>query len=149
MKRLLGRFVPLSCCSFNHFQILADFSLELVHFQKMNCILSSGSSSLHPLSSMTSSSTSSSSQHHCKNWLSSGRLRVKQPLAINASPSQVYKYVLKYDIFYVFGLGTNIYIWFDLIWFFQFWRSMNHPLVLWVPTKKLGLIGLAVLTFIV
>jgi len=81
----------------------------------MNSILSSGSSSLHPMSSMTSSSTSSSSQHHCKNWLSSGRLRVKQPLAINASPSQVYKYVLKYDIFYVFGLG-QIYI-FDLIWF--------------------------------
>ena len=72
------------------------------------------SSSLHPMSSMTSSSTSSSSQHHYKNWLSSGRLRVKQPLAINASPSQVYKYVLKYDIFYVFGLG-QIYIWFDLI----------------------------------
>ena len=81
----------------------------------MNCILSSSSSSLHPMSSMTSSSTSSSSQHHCKNWLSSGRLRVKQPLAINASPFQVYKYVLKYDIFYVFGLG-QIYI-FDLIWF--------------------------------
>ena len=32
----------------------------------MNCILFSGSSSLHPMSSMTSSSTSSS-QHHCKN----------------------------------------------------------------------------------
>ena len=87
----------------------------------MNCILSGSSISLHPMRSMTSSSTSSSSQHHCKNWLSSGRLRVKQPLAINASPSQVYKYVLKYDISYVFGLG-QIYI-FDLIWFDLIRRS--------------------------
>ena len=52
-------------------------------------------------------------------------------MAINASPSQVYKYVLKYDIFYVFGLGTNIYIWFDLIWYgsVELRREVNYMAV--------------------
>ena len=61
-----------------------------------------------------------SSQHHCKNWLSSGSLHVKQPLAINASLFQVFiNMLLTYFLFFMECMlwTKKKYIWFDLIRF--------------------------------
>ena len=80
----------------------------------MNCIFSSSSSSLHPMSSMTSSSTSSS-QHHWNTDSPVGGCVLNSPWLSMPPRLNFHEYVLKYDIFYIFNL-RQIYT-FDLIWF--------------------------------
>ena len=72
----------------------------------MNCNLSSNSNSLQLISSMISSI-------QLFNWLSSGGLRVKHPLAINAPPPPVSSFL---NNMYAWD-SWDKYTYFDLIWF--------------------------------
>ena len=113
-----------SCSSLNlflNFMWRYPTSPWRIPFMFMNCNLSSSFSSLHHMISMISII------HLFKSVSSGGGgLRVKQPQVISAPPpvSSIINIVLKYVIFYM--LGTNIFIWFDLIWFILFLISFIH-----------------------